>query len=138
MKKFIVENIIKNILIIMILIPSYESSRLFLNSSPIVSNIQALGSLLTAVTILAMIACAGNYTFTYEKVNFRNTTSRILAHTTTGLLMFLLGLSLGMTSILVRLLTGDFFIFDMSLVVLYFTSILYDFWDLMRENVKSS
>ena len=137
MKKFVVENIVKNLLIIIILISVYESSRIFLISSPIVSDKQALGSLLTAVTILAMIACAGNYTFTYEKVNLRNTMSRIMAHTTTGLLMLLLGLSLGMTSVLVELLTGKFFIFDMSLIVLYFTSILYDFWDLMREDVKS-
>src|SRR3989344_2122190 len=99
MKKFVVENIVKNLLIIIILISVYESSRIFLISSPIVSDKQALGSLLTAVTILAMIACAGNYTFTYEKVNLRNTMSRIMAHTTTGLLMLLLGLSLGMTSV---------------------------------------
>jgi len=135
MKRFVLENIIKNFLIIIILVPTFESSRLFLISSPIMSDKQALGSLLTAVTILAMIACTGNYTFTYEKVNLSNTASRILAHATTGLLMLLIGLSLGMTSVLVELLIGKYFIFNMSLIVLYFTSILYDFWDLMRQNI---
>lgn len=135
MKKYIIENIIKNVVIVILLVPGYESSRFFLISSPIVTDKQALGSLLTAVTILAMIACAGNYTFTYEKVNLKDTISRILAHTTTGLLMLLLGLSLGMTSVLIELLTGRFFIFDISLVMVYFASILYDFWDLKRTNL---
>ena len=137
MKKVVIENITKNILVIIALIPTFQSSRLFLISSPIASDKQALGSLLTAITILAMIACAGNYAFTYEKVNLRNVMSRFLAHATTGLLMLLLGLSLGMTSVLVELLTGKFAIFDISLVVLYLTSVLYDFWDLMRDTATS-
>ena len=137
MKKVVIENITKNILVIIALIPAFQSSRLFLISSPIASDKQALGSLLTAITILAMIACAGNYAFTYEKVNLRNVMSRFLAHATTGLLMLLLGLSLGMTSVLVELLTGKFAIFDISLVVLYLTSVLYDFWDLMRDTATS-
>ena len=137
MKNYFVENVVKNLLIIIVIVPAYGWSRSFLFSSPIISDKQALGSLLTAVSILAMIACAGNYTFTYEKVDFKNFTSRILAHTTTGLLMLLLGLSLGMTSILVEFLVGNFFVFNFSLIILYFTSILYDFWDLMRENIAS-
>ena len=137
MKKVVIENITKNILVIIALIPAFQSSRLFLISSPIASDKQALGSLLTAITILAMIACAGNYAFTYEKVNLRNVMSRFLAHATTGLLMLLLGLSLGMTSVLVELLTGKFAIFDISLAVLYLTSVLYDFWDLMRDTATS-
>ena len=137
MKNYFIENVVKNLLIIIALIPAYGSSRFFLISSPIISDKQALGSLLAAVSILAMIACAGNYAFTYEKVNFRNLASRLIAHTTTGLLMLLLGLSLGMTSIIVEFLVGKFLIFDLSLIILYFTSILYDFWDLMRENTVS-
>lgn len=137
MKKVVIENITKNILVIIALIPAFQGSRLFLISSPIASDKQALGSLLTAITILAMIACAGNYAFTYEKVNLRNVMSRFLAHATTGLLMLLLGLSLGMTSVLVELLTGKFAIFNISLAVLYLTSVLYDFWDLMRDTATS-
>lgn len=137
MRKYVIENIIKNLMILILLIPACISSNNFIISSPIINDRQALGSLLTAVAILAMIACAGNYTFTYEKVNLNNIGSRLLAHTTTGLLMLLLGLSLQMTSVLVNNLSGRFVVFDISLVILYITSILYDFWDLMRENLYS-
>ena len=96
-----------------------------------------LGSLLAAVSILAMIACTGNFAFTYEKVNLRNFGLRFLAHAITGTLMLFIGLSLEMTSVLVELLVGKFFIFDLSLVVLYIASILYDFWDMNRANLSS-
>ncbi len=132
MKKVFLENLIKNILVFLLLIPSYIYSRTFLFSLPATSDKSVLGSLLVAVSILAVIACFGNFAFTYEKINLKDYGFRFLAHTITGILMLLIGLSLEMTSVLVELLVGRFFIFDLSLVVLYIASILYDFWDMNR------
>lgn len=137
MKKVFQENLIKNILVFILLIPAYTYSRTFLFSLPAISDKSVLGSLLAAVSILAMIACTGNFAFTYEKINIKNYGLRLLAHTITGTLMLFIGLSLEMTSLLVELLVGKFFIFDLSLVVLYIASILYDFWDMNRTNFSS-
>lgn len=132
MKKIYWENLVKNVVIFLILSFSYFEIQNFLLNSPISTDKSVIGSLLVAVSILAVTACFGNFAFTYEKVNFKSFGSRLLAHTTTGLLMLLIGLALEMTSVLSTLLIGNFFIFNLSLVILYVASILYDFWDLNR------
>lgn len=91
-----------------------------------------MGNLLVVVSILAVTACFGNFAFTYEKVETKDRSGRLLAHFTTGLLMLLIGLSLEMTAVLAGLIIGNFFIFNVSLIVLYISSVLYDFWDLKR------
>lgn len=126
------ENWVKNIILIMILIPSYLDIQKALVNSSIVADKASIGSLLVAVSILSVTACFGNFSFTYADVSNRTKSSRLLAHFTTGLLMLLIGLSLEMTSVLTKLLVGDFLIFDISLAILYIASVLYDFWDLRR------
>ncbi len=128
------ENLAKNIVVFLLLIPAYSAVNTFLTASSIVTDKSIVGSLLVAVSILAVTACFGNFAFTYEKVRREHLLSRLLAHTTTGLLMFLIGLSLEMTSVLASLLIRDFVIFDISLLLLFIGSILYDFWDLTRSN----
>lgn len=134
MKKFVTENIIKNLIIVVLLIPGYLFIQEFFFNSPFSSDKTTLGNILTCVSILAVTACFGNFSFTYEKVDRKNQYSRLLAHLTTGLLMLLIGLSLEMTSVVLNLLVGNFIIFNLALVILYLASVLYDFWDLMREN----
>lgn len=136
MNRSFVENIIKNILILLILIPAYFQIQSFIATAYFVTDKSTIGSFLVAVSILAVTACFGNFAFTYEKIDHRNGASRILAHLTIGLLMLLIGLSLEMTMVFSRLLVGTFFIFDLSLVILYTASVLYDFWDLNRANIK--
>ena len=133
MKKTFWENVIKNIIIIVILIFTQLDIQTTLGN---LANIDKsiLGSLLVAVSILSVTACFGNFAFTYEKTEHRNEKSRYLSHMTTGLLMLLIGLSLEMTSVIVTLLIGNFFIFDLSLIILYSASVLYDFWDLTRAD----
>lgn len=116
----------------MILVASYWNIHSFVYSSDMVVDKLTAGSLLVAVSILAVTACFGNFAFTYEKVNYKDTVNRILAHITTGLLMLLIGMSLEMTSVLSTVLIGNFQIFNISLVILYLASVLYDFWDLKR------
>jgi hypothetical protein len=136
MKKIYRENFIKNILIFFILVLSFEKIHSFIYGSSIVTDKLSAGSLLVAVSILAVTACFGNFAFTYEKINSKDIFSRLLAHTTTGLLMLLIGLSLEMTSVLSTILIGNFQIFNVSLFILYLASVLYDFWDLKRIELR--
>jgi len=135
MKSIYWENLAKNIIILLILIPTLSSIQSFIYSSSLMLDKGVVGSILAVVSIIAVTACFGNFAFTYEKVAHKNLSSRLLAHTTTGLFMFLIGLSLEMTAVLTSLLIGNFPIFNLSLVVLYAACVLYDFWDLKRAKV---
>lgn len=129
------ENAAKNIIVAVLLVSTYDVIKSSLVSSTAISDKSVLGSLLIAVSIIAVIACFGNFSFTYEKVKQTNTRSRLLAHATTGILMFLIGLSLEMTSVIVELLMGKFLVFDLILLILYIASVLYDFWDFKRADL---
>ncbi len=134
MNKTLWENVIKNVLIIALLLPSYLSIKNYFFNSGHVFQESTIGNTLISVGILAVIACFGNFAFTYEKVHEVDTHSRLLAHFTTGILMFLIGISLAMTSVLTSLLIGDFFVYNLSLFGVYLASVLYDFWDLKRKH----
>lgn len=132
MNRILWENVTKNIILLTILIFTYfEIEKFFLQSS--ISDNSILGSVLVAVSILAVTACFGCFAFTYEKVETNRFGWRLMAHLTTGVLMLLIGLSLEMTFVLARSLIGDFYILNMSLVLLYIGIILYDFWDLEQR-----
>jgi hypothetical protein len=133
MKKYYWDNVIKNLIISFILALSYNPISETITSSPIAIDKASLGSLLVAISILSVTACFGNFAFTYEKVQFKSMESRIVAHITTGLLMLLIGLTLEMTSVTIWLLMGNFFVFNLSLFILYIASVFYDFWDLQRS-----
>lgn len=134
MKRHLWNNLLKNIGILVILFASYAPIYTEIAQSSLAGDKAGLGSLLVAVSLLSVAACFGNFAFTYEKVNLKKQDSQLIAHVTTGLLMLLIGLSLEMTSVVVRLLMGNFVIFDMSLLLLYIASIFYDFWDLHRAS----
>lgn len=138
MKNIYWENLIKNIIILIVLFLSYSSIHNFIYGSSIGADKLSAGSLLVAVSILAVTACFGNFSFTYEKIKHEDLVTRMLAHVTTGLLMLLIGISLEMTSALSSVLIGDFQIFNLSLVILYLASILYDFWDLKKADLRSA
>lgn len=132
MKHIFRDNYIKNIFVLSALILLFDPiRRAFVNvSTPLDPGV--LGSMLVAVSILGVTACFGNFAFTYEKIGSRDVGSFMLAHVTTGLLMLIIGMSLEMTSVLVELLMGKFALFDLSLIMLYIASMLYDFWDVRR------
>lgn len=129
------ENIAKNVAVLLLLLGAYSSIQSSLTMATAFLDKGALGSMLVAVSILAVTACFGNFAFTYEKVEHKNYKSRWLAHAVTGSLMLLIGLSLEMTSVVSGLLIGSFPIFNFSLLLLYFTCVLYDFWDLKRTEL---
>lgn len=136
MKSIYWENLVKNSIILLLLIFSFYNIQTFIYSSTLSTDKSAVGSLLIVVSILAVTACFGNFAFTYEKVAHKDLFSRLLAHLTTGLFMFLIGLSLEMTSVLTSVLIGNFQIFNLSLIVLYVACMLYDFWDLKKAEVS--
>ncbi len=134
MRKIELENSIKNLIVLILLVLFYFPIRAFfldLNNP----DVSTLTSILGAVGIISVIACFGNFAFTYGEINHKRLISRLIGHSCTGLLMLLIGLSLEMTATIVKLLIGDFLIFDLILVILYIACVLYDFWDLERAKL---
>jgi hypothetical protein len=129
---FIKMNITKNILLLLILTLLYYPIKSQIILSNISSNLNLVGDMLVAVSILAVIACFGNFAFTYEKVNYKNKLQLLLANLTTGTLMLVIGLSLIYTNFLVELLMGPSLFIPLILILIYFACILYDFWDLSK------
>ena len=132
MNLLIRENLVKNALIILALASAYSPVRSALSSDAVTQSPGLAGDLLVAVSILAVTACFGNFAFTYEKSKLLSLSERLLAHSTTGLLMLLIGLSLMMTTVLSEVLIGPSWIMKLTFLILYVASVLYDFWDLLR------
>ena len=126
------ENFIKNLIVLVCCFLFYPN----LQSSLHNISVDVMSNFLFIISILIVTVSFANFAFTYEKNNQRDTTTRLLAHLTTGLLMFIIGISLEMTSVITSVLIGDFQIFNISLIILYLASVLYDFWDLNRAEVK--
>jgi len=132
MKQFIKENILKNIiLVLLIMILYYPISSYLINSSLVADKVSS-GNILVAASIIAVIACFGNFAFTYEKVNIKKTYHKLLAHITTGILMLIIGISLMFTAILISFIMGHFILIDLTLISLYIACVGYDFWDILR------
>tara|TARA_Y100000310_G_scaffold204969_1_gene205264 strand:- start:233 stop:637 length:405 start_codon:yes stop_codon:yes gene_type:complete len=134
MKQIIKENVVKNIILAAVLFLLYTPINRFISQSALVADKALSGDALVAVSVLAVIACFGNFAFTYEKINEKNTFQRYLAHITTGLLMFAIGASLIFSDILIAIIMGRFIITDIVVLSIYLASIGYDFWDVYRIN----
>ena len=128
MNKAVLENIIKNIIILVVLGIAYPSVReSFIGTDPAVA-----GNLLVAASIIAVTSCFGNFAFTYGTVSPISPLQRMNAHFTTGILMLVIGLSLEMSLVLSRILIGPVLVLDCCWALLYLASVSYDFWDLQR------
>jgi len=132
LNKLIKENLLKNVVVLLLLILSIIPIKTFVNGSVLASNFTLAGSVLAAVSTIAVIACFGNFAFTYEKISAKNKYARLLAHFTTGTFMFLIGISMIFTSILLSLIMGYFILVDITLILLYLANVGYDFWDIFR------
>lgn len=132
MNKLVKENLLKNILVAVLLLLSISPIMTFAANSPMASNLGLAGSVLAAVSTIAVIACFGNFAFTYEKISKKNKFERLLAHFTTGAFMFIIGISMIFTSVLISLIMGSFIVINIVLVLLYLANVGYDFWDLFR------
>lgn len=136
MRRIFLENVVKNLLIIGILIFLYPKIGEYFVTIGLTADKALAGDLLVAVSILAVIACFGTFAFTYETVNERNFFTRYLAHITTGLLIFVIGISLEMSAYLAEFLIGKFWILNLGWISLYVATVGYDFWDLQRVETK--
>ncbi|MEA2036697.1 MAG: hypothetical protein U9O94_04265 [Nanoarchaeota archaeon] len=132
MNKIIKENITKNIILIIILILFYPLINTYLTNNNLVNDVSASGNILIATSIIAVIACFGNFAFTYEKINVKKTFDRYLAHLTTGLLMLIIGISLIFTNILIAIIMGNFILVNITLFLLYIACVGYDLLDVLR------
>ncbi|MFA6888899.1 MAG: hypothetical protein WC254_05390 [Candidatus Woesearchaeota archaeon] len=132
MKQILKENILKNILIVVILILIYFPIHTYTENSSFNKDNTAIGNVIIAVSLFSVCACFGNFGFTYEKINPKNRFQRIIAHTTTGLLMLVLGITLMFTAELIFLTIGYFILIHVIVFLLYIACIGYDFWDLYR------
>ncbi len=136
MEKIIKENLIKNVILVILLVFLYFSIQNYLVNSNLKTDKALAGNILVAVSIIAVTACFGNFAFTYEKINPKNVFERYLAHTTTGLLMLIIGISLIFADILFTFTMGHFVLVDVTFILLYIANIGYDFWDLLKNKIK--
>ena len=131
MRRILRENLLKNALLVLLLFFSYSPIADFLGHSELATDKPLAGDVLVAISIVAVIACFGNFAFTYEKVD-ASRAHRLLAHLLSGMLMYVIGASLIFTRVLLATLMGPFVFVDILLALLYAAAVLYDFWDLFR------
>ena len=130
MHKYLKQNIIKNLILLFLLAILYFPINVFLSSSNLSTDTATAGDVVVVMSIIAVTACFGNFSFTYEKI--KGGSSMLLAHFTTAILMLIIGLSLIFTSILTSFLLGPFIILDALFALLYVAIVAYDFWDILR------
>jgi len=131
MEQLIKENIIKNLIVIMVLLSLYLPIHQFLTDSPLAQDKPAAGDILVAVSIIAVCACFGNFAFTYEKIKI-TPVQKYIAHITTAILMFLLGISLMCTAELIFIIMGYSILIHILIILLYTACVGYDFWDMYK------
>jgi hypothetical protein len=133
MNCLIKENIVKNILIALCMVPVYPLTREYIYSfTRLPLDLPLAGDTLIAISILSVMACFGNFAFSYRYVNMNDSVQRYIAHITTFMLMWLMGISLIFTSLLMQLLVGYFVVIDIALLILYLAIVCYDFSDLLN------
>ena len=131
MRSIVIENLAKNVLLLLALWITYPLVSNHFQDTHLADEKIVVGNLLIGISMISVIACFGNFAFTYEKIG-KNFFDRLVAHTTTGLLMFIIGISLEMASVLLSYLVGQWLLMNIVLIVLYLASILYDFWDVLK------
>ncbi|MDD5023364.1 MAG: hypothetical protein PHU63_04310 [Candidatus ainarchaeum sp.] len=133
LKKILSENIIKNIFLIILLISLMNPINEYLvNNTTLSEDTPLAGDSLVAISILAVVACFGNFAFTYEKIHFKSFPERMLGHAITGIVMLIIGISIIFTSKLLEFIIGEFIIIHILLILLYISMVLYDVWDLLK------
>jgi Kef-type K+ transport system membrane component KefB len=131
MKKKYRENVIKNVLILGLLVILYFPIYSQILQSGLAHDKTSAGNILIAASIMAVLAAFGNFAFKYDKVDLENTFKRYFGHFVTGILMFVMGVSMIITMILIDLIMGSFILLDITVVLLYLACVGYDFWDLI-------
>ena len=128
--KFLLENVLKNIIVIVLLYLMFNPIKNFLESL----NTDSIGyqSIIVLASLLIMAFLFGNYTFTFKDSNLEHS-MRFLDYLNTGLVMFGCGALLEIAFLAINLqLKANFTIIGILMLIFYITVILFDFWDLIR------
>lgn len=130
MKRILIENTIKNILIFIVLLILYQPARnLFMNISS-----EHYGNLLVTVSLLIMAVLFADYAFTYAHTKMNSIIDRYFSHGITFTIMLCTGLMLESVIILVNLETGvNVWVITFVSVAFYLSLVMYDYWDILRS-----
>lgn len=130
MKKYIIENTFKNIIILILLTISYHPIQNSLRDI----NSENYGNILIACSILVTAVLFADYTFTYMHANLSNCTQRYLGHLTTFIAILSTGFLLESITCIFNLMTGKNLWIINGMSIMFFVSlIMYDFWDLLQN-----
>ena len=91
---------------------------------------------MVAVSIMSVLAAFGHFGCKYYQINMDNVFLRLFAHSVTGILMLVIGVSLLMTGTLISIIMGHFLLMKITLALLYIACIGYDYWDLIATRDK--
>lgn len=131
-KTLVIENISKNILLIILLAMLFKPLK---NVLSLVSPADA-DSVLSFASLTLVAALFGNFAFTYEFSNVKNKAERLLAHSTTFLLMLAVGLLLETSTIVLSIKVSSLLpLAALISAIVYSAAVLYDFWDLLRAKM---
>lgn len=129
-KNYIFENLLKNLIMLIIVvffIPGIEKGVFQVNR-------EDSESILGLIGLLLVFSAAVNFTFSYEAVNFENIFTRYLAHITTLIAQMVMVLLILALVFLVKSLFPFLFVFSLLIGILsIITILLFDFWDLLKN-----
>lgn len=133
LKQLLIENIYKNLLILVVAIALYPALKDSLDQI----NIDQTGNFLLVISMFLVTVCFANFEFTYAKSQLDNRLGKWLATSSTAIFMFLIALLLETIILIIKLIYPSFFgLFFGFSVLLYTGIILYDFWDLIRSDKR--
>lgn len=128
-KGIFIENLIKNLILIILFIFLFNPLKEVFISLPK----ENYDNILTVTTLLIMAALFADYAFSYVTKDITKGSIRYFGHLITLLILFCTGVLLEVTVIVVNL-ENNKFVWPITLiaVVFYFSLILFDFWDLLK------
>lgn len=129
MKKILLENTIKNTLILILLLILYKPMQdLFTNIGS-----EHYGNLLVTTSLLIMAVLFADYAFTYAHTKMKSPIDRYFSHSITFIIMLCTGLMLESVMILINLETGvNVWIITFVSAAFFLSLIMYDYWDILR------
>ncbi|MDP2630865.1 MAG: ion transporter [Candidatus Uhrbacteria bacterium] len=134
--RIIQENVVKNISVIIGIILVHEPIDAFLRST----NVDVLGDIMFAASILALAAMFGFFSLSYGDFNPLRTSQRLLIHLTTGLLLLPVGVMFSIIQIIISIELATFpLILVAGIWFVYAAVMLWDFANVLKlqETMKA-
>lgn len=125
----IVENSIKNLAIIIIIIASYNP----ISNTLAVIPLDQLNNILLVFSMLLLPTCFADFTFTYEKTNMKSPKTKFFGHVAIFTPMLLTAIILEAIAICTKFSSPAIYpLFIVLAVGIYLSVVFFDFWDLLR------